>query len=174
MSTADIIISELAWRFTPEGLIEWRNAIAPDMLSADMQVNERAHDHYNRLSEILVDFCEEVFSISNDQQRAYYAFPALFEWWLSDAPFNNGNSTRSLWKIMRFKRIQIPGFQNGRRIPLCNLWRVVVALTTLPVSESICERCFSQVKRLTSDLNRNMKPELFESLSTIKNGFLLF
>ena len=168
MTTADILISELAWRFTPEGVIEWRGTFAIDMISVDREANERAHKHYNELCERFVSLCESVFAITTDEQKAFYAFPALFEWWLSEANVNSGESTRSLWRAMKYKSIQIPGFQNGRAIPLNNLWRIAIALTTLPASESICERCFSQIKHLANDLNHRMASDMFESLATVK------
>ena len=166
--TADLLIAELAWRFTPAGVIEWRNTFHLDMISDDIQRNERAHNHYQLLSERFIQLCNSIFSIENPEQEAFYAFPALFEWWLSDAKVNPGESTKSLWKRMKFTNVQIPGFQDERKIPLQYLWRIAIALTTLPASESICERCFSQIKHLASDLNCNMKSDLFESLATVK------
>ena len=168
MTTADLLIAELAWRFTPAGVIEWRNTFAIDMISPDAVVNERAHHHYELLRERFLHLCDSVFDITTDEQRAFFAFPALFEWWLSDAKINPGESTRSLWRGMKFKNVQILGFQEGRKIHLQNFWRIAVALTSLPASESICERCFSQIKHLANDLNCSMNKDLFEALATIK------
>ena len=49
-----------------------------------------------------------------------------------------------------------------------------MAMTSLPASEFICEQCISQVKHIVTDLNHNMKPELFESLATIKMACYYF
>jgi hypothetical protein len=174
MKTADILISELAWRFTPAGVLEWRNTFSLEMNGSDEEAKKRADEHYENLSNRFVDLCEHTFDISTDAQKASYGFPALFHWWMECAPIDPGESTSSLWRKMRSKRVVIPGFHSGCPVSLSNLWKIGVALTTLPASEAICERCFSQIKHLASDLNTSMKPELFESLATIKMASYYF
>lgn len=133
-----------------------------------MNAKQNADKHYDALATRFIALCGEVFEITTDQQRAMFGFPALFHWWLESAPVDPGESTESLWMRMKGRSVVIPGYRFGAPVPLLNLWKIAVALTTLPASESICERCFSQIKHLASDLNSSMKPELFEALATIK------
>ena len=39
---------------------------------------------------------------------------------------------------------------------------------SLPATEAMCERCFSQIKAILTDFNRSMKKDLFTALGTIK------
>ena len=102
--SADLLIAELALMFTPACVIEWRNTFQLDMISNDIQRNERAHNHYQLLSERFIHFYNSIFSIENPEE-VFYVFPALFEWWLSDAKVNPGDSTKSLWKRMKFTNV---------------------------------------------------------------------
>ena len=168
MTTTDILIAELAWRSTPDGVIEWRNTFETERRGDNLNAKQNANEHYDALATRFIELCEEVFEITTDKQRAEFGFPALFHWWLESAPVDPGESTESLWKRMKERSVVIPGYRSSAPVSLLNLWKIAVALTTLPASESICERCFSQIKHLASDLNSSMKPELFEALATVK------
>lgn len=56
----------------------------------------------------------------------------------------------------------------GEPIKLDIFSTIILIIISLPASESMVERAFSQIKSITTDFNKSMKKDLFISLSTIK------
>ncbi|KAK8888285.1 hypothetical protein M9Y10_039351 [Tritrichomonas musculus] len=66
------------------------------------------------------------------------------------------------------KKANIAHVNRGEPIPLKTFVCVALCLITLPASESMIERAFSQIKSIMTDYNKSMLGDLFIALSTIK------
>ena len=164
-STADLLLAEIAYRFTPEGVHEFRNTVGIALNSPDDEERLKAGNHYENLKHHFVMLAEEIFDIQNDEQRMKYKFPALYDWWLFDSDCYPGETFYSVWRNPN-KYVKLQG--NDSNISIKNLATIAMALLTLPASEAINERCFSQVKHLVTKYNRSIGSELFADVSTIK------
>lgn len=164
MNTADLLLSELAYRFTPIGFCDYKRTIYASMSSANRNEAENAVQHHTALQNRFTDLCEHVFGITNDDERAENGFPLLFDWFFENIECNAGETTVSLWRRVRYMRVII----SSKRYSMLKFWQIGISLVTMPASEAICERCFSQVRRLTNDWNKNTSVDLFEALATIR------
>ena len=164
MNTADLLLSELAYRFTPIGFCDYKRTIYASMSSANRNEAENAVQHHTALQNRFTDLCEHVFGITNDEERAENGFPLLFDWFFENVECNAGETTISLWRRVRYMRVII----SSKRYSMLKFWQIGISLVTMPASEAICERCFSQVRRLTNDWNKNTSVDLFEALATIR------
>ena len=176
-TTSDILIAELAFRFTPEGLYEWRNTYHQTLnRTLDPPPTEEAlkeaFDHYNDLKNRFIQYAESSLNITTTEQKLNACIPSLFDWWLTESKVYPGESAFVYWKNAMNKKVSFPDI--GKTVELKDFSMLVLALISMPASEAICERCFSRIKHLASDLNTNMKPELFESLATIKMAMYYF
>ena len=80
VATADLLIAELAYRFTLEGLLEWRASYSANMDNGTEEEKVEATQHYNSLKERYISLCESVFNITTDSMRTYFGFEVLFNW----------------------------------------------------------------------------------------------
>ena len=74
----------------------------------------------------------------------------LFDWWIEDCQCNPGEATASFWKVQSFR------FLTTLQVHLKNFATIALVLTTMPGSEAICERRFSKIKHIATDLNTTM------------------
>ena len=67
------------------------------------------------------------------------------------------------------RRTRIIGMVNQGRAIKCDVFATIcLVILTCPASEAMVERAFSQIKAISTDFNKNMKPDLFLALSKIK------
>lgn len=82
--------------------------------------------------------------------------------------FGTGENPFNFWKYSAYESAEIEHINDGRPIPLDNFSHIALCLITLPASEAMIERAFSQVKAISTRYNKSMLIDLYLALSSIK------
>ena len=69
---------------------------------------------------------------------------------------------------MATTKIEEKGTNSGRPTSLKPFAEIALIIVTMPCTEAVCERAFSQMKTLLTDLNGNLSTEMFIAEATIK------
>ena len=149
--TADISLSKLAYYLTPNGVNAFR----------EMPVAERKA-LFSELKKTFLKVSEKL-----PIERTLY-FPAIFRYFFDNVEVNQGDSPFYVFEELENQSFSIPGINSGRPVSFSFFAAFCRALLTLPASEAMVERCFSQVKSIATDFNKTMKSDLFIALSTLK------
>lgn len=154
--TADITVSELAYIFTPNGLNQFR------------MLNDNKDKHQKRkiLKKTFLDITKEATEKNPTPDFTY--LPALFDYYLDSFKYNEGENPTAFWKSQIEEEVIIPHVNESKPIPLNAFATTILCIISLPASEAMCERAFSALKSIISDLNTSMKPDLYHALATIK------
>ena len=154
-TTADLTLAHLAFIFTAEGLEAFR------ILPNDQEKRKTRASLKEKFLEI-TRILGQKFSADT------HFLPALFDFYLDYVVFNTGEDPLAYWKSLMDKKANIAHVNRGEPIPLKTFVCVALCLITLPASESMIERAFSQIKSIMTDYNKSMLGDLFIALSTIK------
>lgn len=93
---------------------------------------------------------------------------ASFDHYLDNVEFPIDQSSRVFWKLQQGQFFTENDLNDGKPISLKTFSKMATLLLCLPATEAITERCFSSFRRLLSDYNSNMLPDLFIALCTVK------
>ena len=158
--TANGLLTQLAYLFTPKGLLYFRNIFS--ILDAEESLDE--HDYRRRLN--LRDALMHEFS----SVYAYFGFamphirvPPLFHQFLKHYQLTAEPMSVQLERL----RIQILDMQ-GQRIPWNDFCLVAERLLELPASESVAERMISHMAALFPASRFSAKPELVDAQITVR------
>ena len=158
--TANGLLTQLAYLFTPKGLLYFRNIFS--ILDAEESLDE--HDYRRRLN--LRDALMHEFS----SVYAYFGFamphirvPPLFHQFLKYYQLTAEPMSVQLERL----RIQILDMQ-GQRIPWNDFCLVAERLLELPASESVAERMISHMAALFPASRFSAKPELVDAQITVR------
>ena len=94
--------------------------------------------------------------------------PAIFDNVIKYWSINPGEDPRAYWNDKCDENVTIRQVNGGHPIPLNVFATTALVLISLPASESMVERAFSQIKAIATDFNKSMKNKLFLSLATVK------
>ena len=149
--TADLSISKLAFYLTPDGIVQYRSL--PDQERRTLFAELKRT--FMRLSEKL--------PIQNT-----LFFPAIFRYFMDNVEISSGDSPLYVYEELEHSSFLIPGINKGNPVPFSTFAMFCRCLVSLPASEAMVERCFSQIKTLSSDFNKSMKSDLFIALASLK------
>ena len=158
-TTGDLTLAELAYVFTPEGHASFR-ALPEDQSKRNKK---------KKLKEKLLE-TTNILNIDAIGPGGKY-LAALFENYLCFWNVNEGDDPYGFWIDRLDESIRIRQVNANHPIPLNVFATTALILISLPASESMVERAFSQIKTIASDYNKSMKNDLFISLATIKLCF---
>jgi hypothetical protein len=160
-STADGNLAELAFRLTPDGKVDWEENIEPLFVTLKPDSEEFKQLAY-RKKEMKRLFCEFAGSYYKSQEISEMNLARLFYHWLASEPTIPGDDPGIFWTEKALaSRNSTPSEWSGFSI-------VAKAIITLPATEAVCERLFSQVKAMETDYNEKMKPDLVQARARIK------
>lgn len=148
-STANIRISQIAYIFTAKGLKEYREEGMTDRTELTKVIQEIGH------------------TLLNDEYNDSF-ITASFDHYLDNVEFPIDQSSRVFWKLLQDQFFTENDLNDGKPISLKTFSKMATLLLCLPATEAITERCFSSFRRLLSDYNSNMLPDLFIALCTVK------
>ena len=149
--TADISLSKLAYYLTPTGVNAFRS----------MPVMEKKS---------LFAELRKTFMKVSDQlpvEKTLH-FPAIFRYFFENVDVRDGDSPFYVFDDLQHQAFVIPGVNRGHPVSFDVFASFCKAMVTLPASEAMVERCFSQVKSFATDFNKTMKSDLFIALSSLK------
>ena len=150
-STADISLGKLAYYLTPNGVLEYR-AFPP---------SERS----NLLKELKETFIRLYSTFPVTVTRF---FPAIFRFYLDSIKIDPGDSPFYVFDELQREEHHISGINEEKPVRFHNFAIVCKCIVSLPATEAMCERCFSQLKSITNQFKKSMKDDLFTSLATLK------
>lgn len=154
--TADLALSRLAFCFTAEGLTDFH--------SMPNSPSKRAVK-----AELKAKFLEiaGVLNIPAIGPPAIY-LPAMFDNYITYAEIGDGEDPYAYWSEKLDDTVTIEQVNGGMPISLAIFANIALIMISLPASEAMVERAFSQVKAIVTDFNRSMGKELFLALCSIK------
>lgn len=154
--TADIIVSELAYLFTPVGLKQFR------ILDDD----RNKHEKRKQLKKLFLEITKE--AAEKNPTAEYVFLPALFDYYVDSFDYNEGENPMAFWKSQILEEVKIPHINEGNAISLRAFSTAALCIISFPASEAMCERAFSALKSIITDLNTTMKSDLYHALAIIK------
>lgn len=155
-STADLTLAHLAFLFTPTGLDDFRS-LPNDREKVRIRLTLKKK--FLDISKVLT---QKKFTNNT------HFLPALFDYYLDRVEFGTGEYPFNFWKYSAYESAEIEHINDGRPIPLDNFSHIALCLITLPASEAMIERAFSQVKAISTRYNKSMLIDLYWALSSIK------
>ena len=150
-STADFSLSKLAYYLTPSGVNEYRS----------LPESER-----RKLFKELKTKFKELTAKFPPEMTMY--FPAIYTFFMNVYEIDPGDSPFYVFNELENEHIRIPGLNGEEPVSFSSFAIACKALVTLPASEAMVERCFSQVKSIATDFNKRMKIDFAIALSTLK------
>ena len=153
-NTADLTLAKLAYCLTPTGICNYR---------ARPPIEKR-----RIMKEIRKKFLEITENIPKDYGPAVLYLPAIFEHFINFYEVDPGDNPYFLFQRILDDDVIIQGCNGDAPIPCFMFARIALCLTSLPASESMVERCFSQLKSISTDFNKRMKKDLFLGLGQVK------
>ena len=155
-ATADIELAHLAFTFTPDGLQAFQT------LPEGFEKRTTAKTLKKKFLEIASNL-----NVSAIGPSAVF-LPAIFDNYLKYASIGEGEDPFIYWEERCDETIVIPQVNNGQSIKLTVFSTIALILISLPASEAMVERAFSQMKAISTDFNKCIAKDLFLALSTIK------
>jgi hypothetical protein len=152
--TADILLSQLSYTFTPQGLAEVRSLALDGRSTTALHLKQRYQS-----------FVLEVLG-KEDFEKSFSG--ALFNYYINILTFTVDESPSYFWKSLMFQSVVISDCNDNKPITLRSFCRLALSLITLPASEAMTERCFSTIKCIESHKNQSIKQDLYFALATIK------
>ena len=149
--TADLSLAKLAYYLTPVGIVQYRA----------LPSREKA----NLFRQLKPKFME-VSSTLSKMETLY--FPSQLRFMLESYQVEEGDSPFYVYRDLSHESIIIWGINANKAIHFRSFALVCLAIVSLPASEAMVERAFSQIKSIASDFNKSMKSDLFIALSTLK------
>ena len=154
--TADIIVSELDYLFTSIGLRQLR------FLDDDK-------DKYKKRMQLKKLFLDITNEAAEKNPTAEFIFsPALFDYYIDSFDYNEGENLMAFWMLQMWEEVKIPNANKGKAISLRAFLTAVLCIISFPASEAMCEKAFSAIKSIITDLNTTMKSDLYHALAIIK------
>ena len=167
-NTCDSTLAELCFLLTPRGR-DWfikKNEIANQTIGK-IERNENVSDvENNNLEMFNIEkslITDKIIEISNyfhmngeDNVNVFFNWVFANDRYLVD-PI-------SYWKTKITDKI----FTSTGTLAMKELSQIALRILSLPASEAICERCFSQLKLTHSHLRTNLKTDLLDALLRIK------
>ena len=150
-TTADLMLSKLAYYLTPAGICEYR--AFPNQEKRML------------LKELKSKFLELTSKLPKEKTLF---FAAMFRFFMDNYTIDEGDSPFYLYDELKDEKVIIQGINHEQPVSYFDFAMVCKALISLPASEAMVERCFSQVKSISTDFNRSMKSDIFIALATIK------
>ena len=150
-STADLSLSKLAYYLTPTGLGEYR--------ALPMRERGQLLRELKRKFQALTEKFPAAMTLY---------FPAMYTFYMNVYPVNPGDSPFYVFSELQNEEHRIPGINGESPVSFANFAIACKGLVTLPASEAMVERCFSQIKSISTDFNKRMKIDFAIALSTLK------
>ena len=94
--------------------------------------------------------------------------PATFDNYIKFASIGAGEDPFIFWENKASESISIPQVNGNFPISLNIFATIALILISLPASEAMVERAFSQLKAIATDFNKSTAEGLFIALSVIK------
>ena len=155
-TTASLTLAHLAYILTPSGLKTFQ-ALPNDR---EKRTTKRV------LKEKFLEITN-VLDIDGLGEAGVF-LPALLDNYISFWNVNEGEDPHAFWNERIDETIVLPQANGGNPISLSVFATVALILISLPASEAMVERAFSQVKAIGTSFNKSMSNDLFLSLATIK------
>lgn len=159
-NTANGILTQLAYLFTPKGLVYFRGIFS--VLDVEESIDE--HDYQRRLN-LRDDLMREFGSV-----YAYFGFampeirvPPLFHQFLKHYQLTAEPMSVQLERL-RIKKLDM----QGQSIPWNDFCLVAERLLELPASESVAERIISHMAALFPASRFSARPELVDAQITVR------
>lgn len=156
ITTADLTLAQLAYIFTPNGL-NAHQALPNSIAKRTTQ------------SKLKKKFLSIAASLNLHAMGPEGIFlPAIFDNFIKFACIDDGEDPYVYWEQKIDESITLPQVNGGNPISLSIFSTIALIMISLPASEAMVERAFSQLKAISTDFNKSMETDLFLSLSTIK------
>lgn len=103
-STADFVLSKLAYFLTPDGLIDFRSRDNKDKTQITNQLKKK--------------FMEVASKFSTNSDPSGTFLPAILHYYLNYYQFEKGDSPFFIFENMKSEKVTIAGINGGKEIPL--------------------------------------------------------
>ena len=152
--TADVVLAHLAYVLTPCGLSEFQA----------LPNNAEKRRTASQLKEKFLSLAANL-----EYSGPEVAFlPALFDNFIRFASVNPGEDPFAYWENLADESLQLPQINGGQPVSLKTFSTISLILISLPASEAMVERAFSQLKAIATDFNKSTARDLILALSIIK------
>lgn len=162
-STADGLLMQLAYLFTPEGLKYFRRIFSVlDRVSDQDYINKEDLQRRHTLRDALMRKFMDLYNYYG-YPRAGERVPPLFYQFVSQYELTADPMRVQLSKL----RLQTLHLQT-QKVPWCDFCTIAEILIELPASESIAERVISHMAALFPTSRYSSKPDLVDAQITIR------
>lgn len=165
--TCDSTIALLSFILTKEGRNWWRM----QKESTDEEIRNLMNSRGTQPSNLLIWFNTQKKNISKklDELSSYLNLnsdmvESSFNLWVTFTDRYNENPI-DYWKS---NIITVARDDDGKMIIFQDLANIAIRILTLPGTEAICERIFSQLKLIHNHLRNSLKNDILDSILTIK------
>ena len=157
VETCNIDVAHLAHVLTADGLRDFRDQF---QIETDDFYREMA-----TLKSILSVIASKAFS---KDEISDLCILGSFDWYIRNAEFDRGENLYSYWRQMKLTSFTEKGTNKGNPVSLKPFAEIASIIVTMPCTEAVCERAFSQMKTVLTDLNCNLSSDMFIAITTIK------
>lgn len=157
IDTCNIELAHLAYVLTAEGLHDFRSTHIPE--------TDNFYADLSSLKGILFTVSKTAYTKEEISEKCIIG---LFDWYIKYADFDAGENLYSYWRQLKFLEIVEKGTNKGKPTSMQPLAEIASIIVTMPCTEAVCERAFSQMKTIITDLNGNLSSEMFVAEATVK------
>lgn len=157
VDTCNIEVAHLAYVLTAEGLTDFRETHVLD--------SDEFYSDIGSLKGVLISIAMKAFS---KKEISEMCLLGLFDWYIKYAEFDTGENLYSYWRQMATTTIKEKGTNSGCPTSLKPFAEIALVIVTMPCTEAVCERAFSQMKTILTDLNGNLSTDMFIAEATVK------
>ena len=154
---ANMEFAHLAYILTPEGLDAFRKAFPID-----------SEDYLFQKSTLKTTFLTIASNAFSQEEIAQYCLPGLFDYYIQEIEYSKGENMYQFFKELSIKKVTILGLNSGNPVSWNAFAIICSILLMMPCSEAVCERAFSKMKSILTDLNQNLSMEHFIAIASVK------